>query len=76
MTLTQHRPHTAPAMAPGRRQAPATARRPFGGADAGVGRVITFEGGNTVNLLDTFLMGPYLDGTPAVRPLQAARPGP
>ncbi len=42
---------------------PATARRPLDGVDAGVGRVITFEGGNTVNLLDTFLMGPYLDGT-------------
>ncbi len=64
MTLTQQRSYSAPATAPGRRLAPATARRPLDGADAGVGRVITFEGGsNTVNLLDTFLMGPYLDGT-------------
>jgi Domain of unknown function (DUF5925)/ATPase family associated with various cellular activities (AAA) len=63
VTLTQQRSHTAPAMAPGRSMAPAPARGPVGGADVGVGRVITFEGGNTVHLLDTFLMGPYVDGT-------------
>ena len=40
-----------------------TARRAVGGADTGVGRVINFEGGNTVHILDTFSTGPYLDGT-------------
>jgi hypothetical protein len=39
------------------------ARRPVGGGEPSVGRMITFEGNNTVNLLDNFLMGPYLDGT-------------
>ena len=66
MTVTQRRPYTAPAMAPGSAH-PGAARRPAGQSAVprvgGVGRVINFEGGNTVNILDTFLMGPYLDGT-------------
>jgi hypothetical protein len=65
VTSIQHRPLPIPAMRPGRRTAPVTARRPIGGAaGAGIERVQTIghHGHSTMAVLDAFLMGPFLDG--------------
>jgi hypothetical protein len=72
-------------MRPGRRTAPATARRPIAGAGTGADRVqtVSFHGGNTLGLLESFLMEPFLDGSqpfahsqrlPAVRDEATLRP--
>lgn len=53
-------------MRPGRRTAPATPRRPIGpGAGLLADRVqaVSYHGGNTVGLIESFLMAPFLDGS-------------
>jgi hypothetical protein len=52
-------------MAPGRRTAPATARRPLGGTGGGAApaRVANYDGSNTFGLLESFLMSRFLDGS-------------
>src|SRR5262249_36770565 len=85
VTSTEHRPMPVPAMRPGRRTAPATARRPVAGAAAGAGRVpaVSFHGGNPLGLLGSFLTEPLLHGSqpfarsqrlPAVRDEATLRP--
>jgi len=51
-------------MPPGRRTAPATARRPNGGAGAAdVVQAVTHHGGNANAVLESFLLTPFLDGS-------------
>jgi hypothetical protein len=63
VTSTEHRPMPVPAMRPGRRTAPANARRPAGGGTpTPTVQTIQYHGGSAVGLLETFLASAYLEG--------------
>ena len=63
VTSTDHRPMPVPAMRPGRRTAPTTARRAVGGGGGPeTVQSVHYHGGSTIGLLETFLAAAFLEG--------------